>query len=82
MCTGILVEAGGPYLTHRSCGCPAYTIENGNTLMSYVVSNGVFTPIGTPLGDYNSAQMLVDATGSFLYAPESCLSCAASPTSP
>jgi 6-phosphogluconolactonase (cycloisomerase 2 family) len=75
--TTLLVETvgGNSTLTISPNGKFAYTIENGNTLVSYAVSNGVFTPIGTPLTGFSSAQLVVDATGSFLYAPVSCLDC-------
>jgi 6-phosphogluconolactonase len=48
----------------------AYTIENGNSLATYAVANGMFTPIGTPLTGYDADQLLVDPSGSFLYAPK------------
>jgi 6-phosphogluconolactonase (cycloisomerase 2 family) len=67
----LLVETlGNATFTLSPSGNYAYTVENGNSLVTYAVSNGVFTPIGTPLTGFNSQQLLIDSTGSFLYAPQ------------
>jgi 6-phosphogluconolactonase len=71
-----MVEQNGAYTISVSpTGQFAYTIENNNDLVSYVISNGGFTPVGKVyLGVYGE-QIAVDPSGSFVYVPQACSNC-------
>lgn len=56
-------------------GNSAYTIENNNDLVSYTVSNGAFTPVGTIFSGVYGQQIAVDPSGSFVYVPQACSNC-------
>lgn len=53
----------------------AYTIENGDDLVSYTVNNGTFIPVGTIFSGVYGQQIAVDPSGNFVYVPQTCSSC-------
>ena len=53
----------------------AFTIENNNYLVSYTISNGVFTPVGNVYPGVYGIHNAVDPSGSFVYVPQACSNC-------
>lgn len=71
-----MLEKDGSYTIAVSpTGQYAYTIENNNDLVSYAISNGALTPIGTPYSGVYGLQIAVDPSGSFVYVPQACSNC-------
>jgi 6-phosphogluconolactonase (cycloisomerase 2 family) len=71
-----MVEQNGAYTIAISpTGQFAYTIENNNDLVSYVVNNGAFTPIGSVYAQVYGQRIGIDPSGSFVYVPQSCDYC-------
>ena len=69
---------GGAYTIAISPnGNYAYTVE-GNNLVSYTVSNGGFTRVGTVYPGVYGQHIAVDPSGSFVYVPQACSYCAGS----
>ena len=69
-------EMGGAYTIAISPnGNYAYTVE-GNDMVSYTVSNGVFTHVGTVYPGVYGQHIAVDPSGSFVYVPQACSYCA------
>jgi 6-phosphogluconolactonase (cycloisomerase 2 family) len=82
--TGLLMLAGtsplfyqdGAYTISISpTGQFAYTIEKNNYLVSYVLSDGVFTHIGTVYSQVYGQRIGIDPSGSFVYVPLACGNC-------
>jgi DNA-binding beta-propeller fold protein YncE len=82
--TGLLTVAGSSPLLYQDgaytisispTGQFAYTIEKNNYLVSYVLSNGVFTPIGTVYSQVYGQRIGIDPSGSFVYVPQACGNC-------
>jgi len=72
-----MLEKNGAYTISISpTGQFAYTIENNNDLVSYVISNGGFTPVGKVYSGVYGEQIAVDPSGSFVYVPQACSFCA------
>jgi 6-phosphogluconolactonase len=59
-------------------GTHAYTV-GGNILVSYALSNGVFTAVGSPYTGAYGQQIVVDPSGSYAYVPQTCSYCPGSP---
>jgi 6-phosphogluconolactonase (cycloisomerase 2 family) len=71
-----MAEHNGAYTISISpTGQFAYTIENNNYLVSYALSNGVFTSIGSIYSHIYGIGIGIDPSGSFVYVPQSCSSC-------
>lgn len=71
-----MVEQSGAYTISVSpSGQFAYTIEDNNDLVSYSISNGAMTPVGTPYSGIYGQQIAVDPTSGFLYVPQACGYC-------
>ncbi len=69
-------EQNGAYtITVSPSGKFAYTIENNNFLVSYAVSSGAFTQVGTAYSGVYGEQITVDPSGSFVYVPQACSKC-------
>lgn len=71
-----MVEQNGAYTISISpTGQFAYTIENNNDLVSYSLSNGVFTPIESVYAQVYGEKIGIDPSGSFVYVPQACSNC-------
>jgi 6-phosphogluconolactonase (cycloisomerase 2 family) len=71
-----LVEQNGAYTISISpTGQYAYTIEDNNDLVSYVLKNGVFTPTGSVYSQVYGEKIGIDPSGSFVYVPQACSTC-------
>ena len=71
-----MVEQNGAYTISVSpTGQFAYTIENNNDLVSYVVDNGKFTPTGNVYGQVFGEKIGIDPSGSVVHVPQACSNC-------
>jgi 6-phosphogluconolactonase len=71
-----MVEKNGAYTISISpTGQFAYTIENNNDLVPYVLSKGVFTPAGNVYPQVYGESIGIDPSGSFVYVPQACSNC-------
>jgi 6-phosphogluconolactonase (cycloisomerase 2 family) len=71
-----MVEQSGAYIISVSpTGQFAYTIENNNDLVSYSLSNGAFTSVGSVYPLVYGQRIGVDPSGSFVYVPQGCSNC-------
>jgi DNA-binding beta-propeller fold protein YncE len=71
-----MVEPNGAYTISISpTGQFAYTIENSNDLVSYVLNDGVFTPTGSVYLEVYGQKIGIDPSGSFVYVPQACSNC-------
>ena len=71
-----MAEPNGAYTISISpTGQSAYTIENNNYLVSYALSNGAFTPVGTAYPGVFGMQIGIDPSGGFVYVPQACSYC-------
>lgn len=70
--TSLMVNIFGSYLIQLdSTGHFAYTVEDGQYLQVYTVTNGKFSPVGlNRIGALGSLALAIDPSGQFLYAPQ------------
>jgi len=61
--------AGAYIIAVSPTGTFAYTIENNNYLVSYLITDGAFVPVGTIHSGVYGLQIAVDPSGSFVYVP-------------
>jgi 6-phosphogluconolactonase len=74
--TSSMTEKNGAYTISISPdGQYAFTIENNNDLVSYVVNNGIFFPTGTVYSGIYGENVSVDPSGKFVYVPQACSNC-------
>jgi len=71
-----MVKQDGAYtIAVTPGGESAYTIESNNYLVSYAISNGRFTPVGSVYAQVYGERIGIDPSGSFVYVPQACGYC-------
>lgn len=73
--TSPMVEGAAYTISISPTGQFAYTIENNNDLVSYILNDGVFTPVGPVYSQVYGQRIGIDPSGSFVYVPQSCQFC-------
>jgi 6-phosphogluconolactonase (cycloisomerase 2 family) len=71
----LLEQAAAYTLSISPNGKFAYTIENNNYLVSYTVTNGIFTPVGNVYAQVYGLKIGIDPSGRFVYVPQACSQC-------
>jgi 6-phosphogluconolactonase len=73
--SAMVKQSGALTIAISPTGQFAYTIEGDSDLVSYAISNGVFTPVGKVYPGVYGQQIAVDPSGSFVYVPQACSYC-------
>lgn len=68
-------QSGAFAISVSPTGQFAYTIENDNYLVSYVLTKGVFKPVGSVFAHVYGMKIGIDPSGSFVYVPQACSNC-------
>jgi DNA-binding beta-propeller fold protein YncE len=73
--SAMAMQSGALTISISPTGQFAYTIEGDSDLVSYAISNGVFTPVGKVHPGVYGQQIAIDPSGSFVYVPQACSYC-------